>query len=54
MDERASSLPNLNPGHLEGCRTRAVYSGGEDAPPVLLVATCDEGCPHLSVELERA
>jgi hypothetical protein len=46
------SLPNLNPGHIEGCRMHAVYSGAEDTPPVLIVVTCGEGCPHLSLELD--
>jgi len=47
------SLPNLNPGHIEGCTMQAVYSDAEDTPPVLLVMTCGDGCPHLSVELDR-
>ena len=38
-------LPNLNPGHLAGCTTRAVYSGVEGTPPVLLVAKCQDGLP---------
>jgi len=54
MDERATRLPNLNPGHLDGCTTEAVYSGTEDTPPVLIVARCREGCPHRSLELRRA
>jgi hypothetical protein len=48
------SLPNLNPGHLHGCTTHAVYSNVEDTPPVLIVARCVDGCPHQSVELKRA
>ena len=48
------SLPNLNPGHLDGCTTQAVYSHVEDTPPVLIVATCEDGCPHQSVELDAA
>jgi hypothetical protein len=53
MDER-HPLPNLNPGHLAGCTTQAVYSGVQDTPPVLIVAACEDGCPHLSVELDPA
>jgi hypothetical protein len=52
MDERANRLPNLNAGHLAGCITEAVYSGVENTPPVLIVASCQEGCPHLTLELE--
>jgi hypothetical protein len=47
------SLPNLDPGHIDGCTTRAVYSEVEDTPPVMIVMTCAEGCPHQSVELAR-
>ena len=45
------SLPNLGPGHIEGCTMRAVYSGADDAPPMLIVVSCADGCPHQSVEL---
>jgi hypothetical protein len=48
------SLPNLNPGHVDGCTTQAVYSDVEDTPPALIVATCEDGCPHQSVELDPA
>ena len=48
------SLPNLNPGHIDGCTTQAVYSRVDDTPPVLIVATCEDGCPHQSVELDAA
>lgn len=61
MDERASrgrppgaALPNLNHGHLDGCVTHAVYSDAADTPPVLIVETCANGCPHQSIELPRA
>jgi hypothetical protein len=54
MDEWPNRLPNLNPGHLAGCTTEAVYSGVKDTPPVLIVARCQEGCPHRSLELRRA
>ena len=46
-------LPNLNFGHIDGCTMQAAYSGVADTPPVLIVATCEDGCPHLSLELDR-
>ena len=55
MDERAGSLlPNLNPGHLGGCTMHAVYSGVEGTPPVMIIAACQDGCPHLSLALDPA
>ena len=45
------TLPNLDPGHLAGCTTQAVYPKTRDVPPMLIVVTCADGCPHQSVEL---
>lgn len=47
-----SELPNISPGHVEGCTTQAVFSD-PDSLPVLVVVACVEGCPHLTIELDE-
>lgn len=53
MFDTSYPLPNLSPGHVDGCMTKAVYSD-EDSPPVLIIESCVDGCPCQLIELEAS